>query len=74
MASDSTPNIASTPASETAPAAPPAPGPSGMYRVFMGPKGLRAGWRIVIYVALVSGFGRDSRRSGRCDIFCNRYR
>ena len=61
MASDSTPNIASTPASEGTPA-PLAPGPSGMYRIFIGPKGLRAGWRILIFLAICTalfvGIGR----------------
>jgi uncharacterized protein len=31
---------------------PPATGPSAMYRIFMGPKGLRAGWRILIFILL----------------------
>src|SRR5579859_2238458 len=29
------------------------PAPSGAQRVFWGPNGLRAGWRLLIYIALV---------------------
>jgi uncharacterized protein len=49
MASDITPNISSTPMSETAPVS------SGPQKIFFGPKGLRAGWRILIFILLVVG-------------------
>jgi membrane protease YdiL (CAAX protease family) len=50
MASDSTPNISSTPPDEPTPTAPVSSGPKW---VFFGPKGLRAGWRILIFITLV---------------------
>jgi uncharacterized protein len=47
MASRITPNISSTPVAETAPVS------SGPQKIFFGPKGLRAGWRILIFLMLV---------------------
>ncbi len=50
---------------ETVPALPPVPPPSGVHRVFIGPDGLRAGWRFLIYfaafVALAFAFSRATR-------------
>jgi CAAX protease family protein len=54
MASDITPNISSAPGSEPTPAAPVSSGPTW---VFFGPNGLRAGWRILIFLALVMAMG-----------------
>jgi membrane protease YdiL (CAAX protease family) len=50
MASDSTPNISGTSFGEVAPS--PKPG-----NWFVGPKGLRAGWRIAIFLLIVVGLG-----------------
>lgn len=50
MASDVTPDVPSTPASETAPAPPASSGPNP---VLFGPKGLRAGWRILLFIGLI---------------------
>jgi uncharacterized protein len=49
MASDITPSIPSTPLGEAAPASP------RRNDAFYGPRGLRAGWRIAIYFAIVVG-------------------
>lgn len=54
MSSDMTPDISSPPASEPAPAAPES---SSLNRMFLGPNGLRAGWRILIFLALVVMMG-----------------
>jgi membrane protease YdiL (CAAX protease family) len=54
MASDITPHVSSTPGSEPTPTAPVSPGPKW---VFFGPNGLRAGWRILIFLALVMTIG-----------------
>jgi uncharacterized protein len=49
MSSDITPNISNTPAGEPPPAAPES---SLLNRIFLGPKGLRAGWRILLFLAI----------------------
>jgi membrane protease YdiL (CAAX protease family) len=51
MAPDVTPNAPSTPASETAPVPPASSGPNPM---LFGPQGLREGWRILMFIALVA--------------------
>ena len=50
MPSGVTPNVPSAPASETAPAPPASSGPNPL---LFGPPGLRTGWRIVMFMALV---------------------
>src|ERR1700722_13601037 len=52
MNNDPTPAAAIFPAAEST-QAPPEPG--GLHKVFFGPNGLRAGWRLAIYLALVFG-------------------
>jgi membrane protease YdiL (CAAX protease family) len=54
MSSDTTPSISTAPAGETTPGAPVSPGPN---KIFSGPNGLRAGWRVLIFVALVMVMG-----------------
>ena len=52
MNNEPTPSEAILPAAESIPV--PAE-PSGFHKVFFGPNGLRAGWRLAIYLALVFG-------------------
>ncbi|HEY4906800.1 MAG TPA: hypothetical protein VIH74_05070, partial [Candidatus Acidoferrum sp.] len=52
MNNDPTPAAAIVPAAESTQAP---PEPSGLHKVFFGPDGLRAGWRLAIYLAFVFG-------------------
>ena len=52
MNNDPTPAAAIFPAAESTQAP---PEPSGFHKVFFGPDGLRAGWRLAIYLAFVIG-------------------
>src|SRR5580704_9999612 len=52
MNNEPTPGTAILPTAESASAA---PEPSGLHKAFFGPDGLRAGWRLAIYLAVVFG-------------------
>jgi len=56
MASDSTPSLSSTPAGP-----PPAAQQSRLYWILYGPKGLRAVWRIVLFILLVFALNQGLR-------------
>jgi membrane protease YdiL (CAAX protease family) len=61
------------PALQNAPGAPDPPAPSREGDVFMGPNGLRAGWRISIYIVLVALIGAALQFAVRLIPFFHRH-